>query len=111
MKRGGSTDVSRRIDLEVEDIIIKGVEKEGLNAIISTEERGVVKIGDGEPRYIFVVDPLDGSLNFVLGIPFYSISIAVGRYSNGFRFSDLSDGVVYYVARDALYYGGPQGGH
>ncbi|BDR92477.1 inositol monophosphatase family protein [Vulcanisaeta souniana] len=108
MKRG-STDVSRRIDLEVEDIIIKGVEKEGLNAIISTEERGVVKIGDGEPRYIFVVDPLDGSLNFVLGIPFYSISIAVGRYSNGFRFSDLSDGVVYYVARDALYYGGPRG--
>ncbi len=43
MKRGGLTDVSRRIDLEVEDIIIKGIEKEGLRAVINTEERGYRK--------------------------------------------------------------------
>ena len=107
--RRGSTDVSRRIDLEVEDIIIRGVEEEGLRAVINTEERGVVGVGDGEPEYVFVVDPLDGSLNFVLGIPFYSISIAVGRYSSNPRFSDLIYGVVYYVEKDALYYGGPKG--
>ncbi|WP_054852973.1 inositol monophosphatase family protein [Vulcanisaeta distributa] len=108
MKRG-STDVSRRIDLEVEDMIIKDIEKEGLRAVISTEERGVVKVGDGDPEYAFVVDPLDGSLNFVLGIPFYSISIAAGKYGNPLRFSDLTDGVVYYVAKDVLYYGGSGG--
>ncbi|WP_243671696.1 inositol monophosphatase [Vulcanisaeta sp. JCM 16161] len=108
MKRG-STDVSRRIDLEVEDIIIRGIEEEGLRAVINTEERGVVRIGDGEPEYTFVVDPLDGSLNFVLGIPFYSISIAAGKYGNPLKFGDLTDGVVYYVAKDALYYGGSGG--
>ena len=108
MKRG-STDVSRRIDLEAEDVIIRGVEEEGLRAVIITEERGVVKIGDGDPEYAFVVDPLDGSLNFVLGIPFYSVSIAAGKYSSILRFSDLTDGVVYYVAKDAIYYGGSGG--
>ncbi|ADY01592.1 inositol monophosphatase [Vulcanisaeta moutnovskia 768-28] len=107
--RRGSTDVSRRIDLEVEDLIIKGVEEEGLRAVVNTEERGVVEVGGGEPEYVFVVDPLDGSLNFVLGIPFYSISIAAGKYSSTPRFSDLTDGVVYYVEKDALYYGGLKG--
>ncbi len=107
--RRGSTDVSRRIDLEVEDMIIRGIEEEGLSAVVNTEERGVVKVGDGTPKHVFVVDPLDGSLNFVLGIPFYSISIAAGRYGEPLRFSDLTDGVVYYVAKDALYYGGSGG--
>ncbi|ADN49655.1 inositol monophosphatase family protein [Vulcanisaeta distributa] len=107
--RRGLTDVSRRIDLEVEDIIIKGIEEEGLRAVINTEERGVVRVGDGEPEYVFIIDPLDGSLNFVLDIPFYSISIAVGKYGNSLRFSDLTDGVVYYVTKDVLYYGGPRG--
>ncbi|MGC8543169.1 MAG: inositol monophosphatase family protein [Vulcanisaeta sp.] len=105
MKRG-STDVSRRIDLEVEDIIIRGIEEEGLRAVINTEERGVVRVGDGEPNYTFIIDPLDGSLNFVLGIPFYSISIAVGKYGKALRFNDLTDGVVYYVDKGSLYYGG-----
>ncbi len=109
MKRGGSTDVSRRIDLEVEDIIIKGIEEEGLRAVINTEERGLVRVGDGEPEYAFIIDPLDGSLNFVLGIPFYSISIAAGKYGNPLRFSDLTDGIVYYIAKDTLYYGGSGG--
>ncbi len=104
--RRGSTDVSRRIDLEVEDIIIRGIEEEGLRAMINTEERGVVRVGDGEPNYTFIIDPLDGSLNFVLGIPFYSISIAVGKYGKALRFNDLTDGVVYYVDKDSLYYGG-----
>jgi len=36
----------------------------------------VVKVSDGEPEYLFIVDPIDGSLNFVLDVPFYSVSIA-----------------------------------
>jgi len=107
--RRGSTDVSRRVDLEAEELIIKGIENEGLRAAIITEERGVVKIGGGEPEYEFIVDPLDGSLNFVFNIPFYSVSIAAGRYREKMRFRDLSDGVVYYVPKNALYYGGTEG--
>lgn len=107
--RRSSTDVSRRIDLEAEDLIIRGIESEGLRAVVITEERGLVKVGDGDPEYEFIVDPLDGSLNFVFNIPFYSVSIAVGRYRDRLRFDDLSDGVVYYVDRDAIYYGGTEG--
>ncbi|MCG2863474.1 MAG: inositol monophosphatase [Vulcanisaeta sp.] len=107
--RRSSTDVSRRIDLEAEDLIIRGIESEGLRAVVITEERGLVKVGDGDPEYEFIVDPLDGSLNFVFNIPFYSVSIAAGRYRDRLRFDDLSDGVVYYVDRDAIYYGGTEG--
>ncbi len=38
---------------------------------------------------IFLVDPLDGSLNYVSGLPFYSVSIA--KIENG----EIIEGVVY----------------
>jgi myo-inositol-1(or 4)-monophosphatase len=98
-------DVSRRIDMEAEDFIIGELSREGLGGFVFTEERGVVKVGD-EARFVVVVDPLDGSLNFVLGIPFYSISIAVGRYrESGGVLDDLVAGVVYDVNNGVLYYG------
>lgn len=98
-------DVTRRVDQEVEDFVINALRSEGLNAVILTEESGAVRIGNGEPEYIIVMDPLDGSLNFTLGIPFYAISLAAGRYRENATFGLLTNGVVYYVPRDVVYYG------
>jgi len=96
-------DVSRRIDLEVEEFIIGEIAREGINCMVITEERGMVRIGD-RLDHIVVLDPLDGSLNFVLGIPFYSISIAMGRYKEAGTLNDLTVGAVYNVNTDVLYY-------
>ncbi len=68
-------DVTRRIDVEVEDIIIRTLREEGFKGAIITEEKGVV--GEGPPYA--VVDPLDGSLNFVVGSPYWAVSVAIAE--------------------------------
>lgn len=46
----------------------------------------------------FIVDPIDGTANFVFGIPHYCISIAV--LENG----EIIQGVVYNPAADEMYW-------
>lgn len=76
VKEGYAGDVTRRVDLEAEQLIIELVKGSGLCARIVSEEIGVVDVCR-EPKYIVAVDPLDGSLNYINGVPFASVSIAI----------------------------------
>ncbi len=91
------TDVTKRIDWEVEKFIIERIKEEGVEGAIVTEERGTV--GEGPP-YI-IVDPLDGSLNFSLGNPYASVSIA---YANGDRLKDVEFGVIAPLFSHPIYF-------
>jgi len=44
---------------------------------IIAEEGGVVEEGDGTSDIEWIIDPLDGTTNFLRGIPHYAISIAI----------------------------------
>ncbi|BBG25259.1 inositol monophosphatase family protein [Sulfuracidifex tepidarius] len=68
-------DTSRIADREIETFISQYFSKSGLKVKMVTEESGIIDPGNAE--YIAVVDPLDGSSNFVMGIPWYSVSIAM----------------------------------
>lgn len=81
------SDVSRRVDLEVEEIIINTLKEEGFKGTIVTEERGI--LGEGPPYA--VIDPLDGSLNFVIGSPYFAVSIAIAE---GPTFNDVVAGAL-----------------
>ncbi|MDO9415154.1 inositol monophosphatase family protein [Pararhizobium sp.] len=59
------------------------------------EEGGEIKGNDGAHRWI--VDPLDGTTNFLHGIPFFAISVALER--NG----EIVGGVIFNPATDELY--------
>ena len=59
------------------------------------EERGEVAGDDDQHRWI--VDPLDGTTNFLHGIPIFAISIALERQGQ------LVAGVIYNPAMDELY--------
>ena len=59
------------------------------------EERGAVAGDDGQHRWI--VDPLDGTTNFLHGIPLFAISIALERQGQ------IVAGVIYNPAMDELY--------
>ena len=57
----------------------------------------------GDPRQFmesecFLVDPLDGTLNYVHGLPFYAVSIA--RLKNG----EVVEGVVYLPESDEMFH-------
>ncbi len=95
-------DVTRRIDLDVERLVIEFVKKHDVSAVVLTEEQGLVRTSD-RPKHVLVIDPLDGSANFVSNVPFYSISIAVGEYSDDVRARDLSFGLVHNIPLDVTY--------
>jgi myo-inositol-1(or 4)-monophosphatase len=59
------------------------------------EERGVVEGSDPEHRWI--IDPLDGTTNFLHGIPQFAISVALERAGT------LVAGVVYNPANDEMF--------
>jgi len=60
------------------------------------EERGVVEGTDKTNRWL--VDPLDGTTNFLHGIPHFAISIGLEREGV------LIAGVIYNVVRDELFW-------
>jgi len=61
---------------------------------IISEELGELVLGDS-PEFSIVLDPLDGTYNSSVDIPFYSLSLAVSSY-------DLSELRFGYVSNFAL---------
>lgn len=82
-------------DLRAEDIIFKELSKarEGYGFLM--EERGEVPGADKSHRWI--VDPLDGTTNFLHSIPIFAISIGLEREG------ELVAGVIYNPVLDELY--------
>ncbi len=95
-------DVTRAIDLEVENRIITRLKELDVPCLLVCEEHGLVKIGE-DPKYVIVLDPLDGSANYVSNLPFYSVSIAAGEYRPDVKLSDLKVSVVNYVPQNVMY--------
>jgi len=75
------------IDKIAEDVAIKFLKKQEPKLNILSEECGFI---DNDSKYTFVLDPVDGTRNAYRGIPFYSVSLAVGRKS----ISDIEYGIV-----------------
>ena len=86
-------DLVTRVDKESETLIRKTIADVFPDDTILGEEYG--SEGTGAARWI--VDPIDGTLNFAQGLPFWSVSIA--REVNG----ELQVGVVLDVPRGDLY--------
>lgn len=68
------SDFRTEADLESEAVILKILSREFPDYNIFSEEKGII---DKKSDYTFVVDPMDGSNNFVLGIPNFSVCIAL----------------------------------
>lgn len=61
------------VDKKIEKDIISELRKLSPNASFYGEETGLIK---GSNNHSFVIDPIDGTANFIFGIPYFSISIA-----------------------------------
>ncbi|MEM4933218.1 MAG: inositol monophosphatase family protein, partial [Desulfurococcaceae archaeon] len=71
-------DLTRKIDIIAEDYAIDAIHKTGLKTWVVSEERGLYKLCE-KPDYIVLLDPLDGSANYVSQIPFAAVSMAIYR--------------------------------
>jgi len=70
----GTTDLVTNADVASEKIIIETIRAEFPDHQILTEEAGGTPTGLG---FLWVIDPIDGTTNFVHGYPFYAVSVAV----------------------------------
>ncbi|MEO0810107.1 MAG: inositol monophosphatase family protein [Pseudomonadota bacterium] len=82
-------------DHRAEDIIYKDLSKARPDYEFLMEERGSVAGADKTHRWI--VDPLDGTTNFLHGVPLFCISIGLERDGQ------LVAGVIYLPIMDELY--------
>ena len=89
-------------DRKVEDIIIKELEKSKKNFSILTEESGFIENSDKDNFWI--IDPIDGTTNFLNGVPHFCISIAL-LINN-----EITAGVIYDPIKDEIFYAEKNGG-
>lgn len=75
VKYKSKKDVVTRADIASEKLIVDGLRKAFPEHSIRTEEAGVIEGSD--PRYRWIIDPVDGTVNFSRGIPLWGISIAL----------------------------------
>jgi myo-inositol-1(or 4)-monophosphatase len=71
----GTNDFVTNVDKEAEAIIIDVIKASYPEHCIVAEENGVIEGKDKEVQWI--IDPLDGTTNFLKGLPHFSVSIAV----------------------------------
>jgi len=91
----GLNDLVSYVDKTAEQIIVSELEKVLPETGFITEEKTTTKIGD---RYNWIIDPLDGTTNFIHGVPSFSVSIALKE------FDELVLGVVYEINLDECFY-------
>ena len=91
----GPGDYVSQADRKAEDILFAELSKARPGYAFLMEERGLVEGDDDQHRWI--VDPLDGTTNFLHGIPLFAVSIALERQGQ------IVAGVIYNPAMDELY--------
>jgi myo-inositol-1(or 4)-monophosphatase len=96
VSRKGPADFVSAADRHAEDILFKELSKARPTFGFLMEERGIIEGTDQSNRWI--IDPLDGTSNFLHGIPQFAISIALERDS------DVFAGVVYSPVTDELFW-------
>jgi len=95
VSRKGPGDFVSAADLRAEEIIFTELSKARPNFGFLMEERGEVKSAESSSRWI--VDPLDGTTNFLHGLPHWCISIALEE--NG----EIIAGIIYDPIKDEMF--------
>lgn len=90
-----AADFRTKADLDSEETILKIFAKEFPDYNIYSEELGEKKKGS---EYTLIIDPLDGTNNFVLGLPNFSVSI--GLLKN----DEIVTGAIYLPFMDQTYW-------
>ena len=91
----GPGDYVSQADRKAEEIIHTELSRARPGYSFLMEERGAIEGDDGQ--HTWIVDPLDGTTNFLHGLPMFAISIALERQGQ------IVAAVVYNPAMDELY--------
>ena len=96
VSKKGPTDFVTNADLKVEKIIIEELKKARPNFSLISEESGKDKGKDCDNTWI--IDPIDGTVNFLHGIPHFAISIALKSHN------EIISGLIYDPIKDEMFF-------
>ncbi len=95
VSRKGPADFVSNADKRAEQIVFDELKKARPTYSFLMEESGEVTGSDGQHRWI--IDPLDGTTNFLHGIPMFAVAIALERNQ------EIVASVIYNPVMDELY--------
>jgi myo-inositol-1(or 4)-monophosphatase len=90
-------DFVTEVDKAAEQAIIEALRRAYPDHSILAEESGASAGAGGESEFTWIIDPLDGTTNFIHGFPQYAVSIAL-RHKNV-----LTHAVIYDPTRNELF--------
>ncbi len=117
VKIGADGTPTSYIDVIAEEIVIRILKEANVYSYIVSEEIGELRLGKGtkrsisltqelrrddipqeeKPRFIFLLDPIDGTSNAIKEIPAFGISIAVAEVPEG-RVATLNDVQLAFIS-------------
>ena len=96
VSKKGPKDFVTNSDKKIEKVLINELTKNKKKYSILSEEIGFIKNDDND--YIWVIDPIDGTTNFLHGIPHFCISI-------GLKFRDeIISGIIFDPIKNETFY-------
>ena len=96
VSKKGPRDFVTKTDKLVEKILIEELSKTKKNYSFLSEETG--KIENKDKENIWIIDPIDGTTNFLHGIPHFAICVALKSKK------DIVSGLVFDPIKDEMFY-------
>ncbi len=96
VSKKGPSDFVTNSDLKTEKIIIEELKKAKPNYSIISEENGIENNKDKDNTWI--IDPIDGTMNFLHGVPHFAISIAHKKKE------EIISGLIFDPIKNELFY-------
>ena len=96
VSKKGPSDFVTNSDLNTEKIIIDELTKRRPDYSIISEENGIKKNKD--TKNTFIIDPIDGTINFLHGIPHFATTIAL-KHDN-----EIISGLIFDPIKDEMFY-------
>tara|TARA_B100001250_G_scaffold327417_1_gene291628 strand:- start:911 stop:1657 length:747 start_codon:yes stop_codon:yes gene_type:complete len=92
----GPRDFVTKTDKRAEKILIEELQKAKKNYSFITEESGIINNSDKD--CFWIIDPIDGTTNFLHGIPHFAISVAlkVNR--------EIKSGIIFDPIKNEIFY-------
>lgn len=95
-KKSGIHNFVTEYDISSEKAIISFIKKTIPNSSFLSEECGLI---GSEENLLWIIDPLDGTINFIHSIPIFAVSIAVRKEK------EIISGVIYQPMTHELFVG------
>jgi len=94
-ERSTAKEAATKYDKEVDRLIVEEIKRHYAHHSLLTEESGLLK---GDPDWLWIVDSLDGTVDFANFNPFFSVCIALMERN------ELILGAIYAPAIDEFYF-------